>query len=130
MPKRIQRKRTKGWRAPLNAINCCRPGKHGNPFRVGGWFKIGIPFTHGMTMVWCERCIWKDADHDTARREGFTYIGNNAQAVEMFRKYRRRFPLNKADMDELRGQDLMCWCAPYDACHADVLLELANKEIS
>lgn len=27
---------------------------------------------------------------------------------------------------ELRGKDLVCWCAP-EACHADVLLEIANK---
>lgn len=26
---------------------------------------------------------------------------------------------------ELRGKDLVCWCAP-KPCHADVLLELAN----
>lgn len=27
----------------------------------------------------------------------------------------------------LRGKNLVCWCAP-QACHGDVLLELANKE--
>jgi hypothetical protein len=26
---------------------------------------------------------------------------------------------------ELRGRDLVCWCAP-EACHGDVLLRLAN----
>lgn len=30
-----------------------------------------------------------------------------------------------AELDELRGKDLICWCAPR-ACHADILLELAN----
>ena len=30
------------------------------------------------------------------------------------------------DPEELRGKDLVCWCAPLP-CHADVLLELANK---
>ena len=30
------------------------------------------------------------------------------------------------DLDELAGKDLVCWCAPLP-CHADVLLELANK---
>lgn len=37
---------------------------------------------------------------------------------------------NKVDLadvlDELQGKDLVCWCAPLP-CHADVLLELANK---
>lgn len=28
---------------------------------------------------------------------------------------------------ELAGRDLACWCAPGDPCHADVLLELANR---
>ena len=30
------------------------------------------------------------------------------------------------DLSELRGKDLACWCHP-QPCHADVLLELANK---
>lgn len=28
---------------------------------------------------------------------------------------------------ELRGKDLACWCALDQPCHADVLIELANK---
>lgn len=35
IPRRIQRKRTKGWRMPANTVSVCRPGKWGNPFRVG-----------------------------------------------------------------------------------------------
>jgi len=34
---------------------------------------------------------------------------------------------HKLDIAELRGKDLVCWCAPAP-CHADVLLELANQE--
>jgi hypothetical protein len=29
-------------------------------------------------------------------------------------------------LDELKGKDLVCWCAPLP-CHADILLELVNK---
>jgi hypothetical protein len=29
---------------------------------------------------------------------------------------------------ELRGRDLACWCRPDEPCHADVLLEIANRE--
>lgn len=32
-----------------------------------------------------------------------------------------------AQLDELRGKDLVCWCAPL-ACHGDVLLRLANPD--
>lgn len=35
MPIRIQRKRIKGWRMPANTVSVCRPGKFGNPFKVG-----------------------------------------------------------------------------------------------
>jgi hypothetical protein len=31
------------------------------------------------------------------------------------------------DLSELRGKNLACWCKPGEPCHADVLLELANK---
>jgi len=30
------------------------------------------------------------------------------------------------DIEELRGKDLVCHCAP-QACHGDVLIKLANK---
>ncbi len=29
---------------------------------------------------------------------------------------------------ELTGRDLCCWCAPELACHADVLLDVANPD--
>lgn len=35
MPKRIQRKRTRGWRMPENAVYVGRPTPWGNPFKVG-----------------------------------------------------------------------------------------------
>jgi hypothetical protein len=31
-----------------------------------------------------------------------------------------------ADLSELRGKNLACWCKLSEPCHADVLLELAN----
>ena len=33
--------------------------------------------------------------------------------------------LRERAVRELRGRDLVCWCAP-QACHADVLLQLVN----
>lgn len=35
-PKRIQRKRTKGWKMPEGAVYVGRPSEWGNPYRVGG----------------------------------------------------------------------------------------------
>jgi hypothetical protein len=31
-------------------------------------------------------------------------------------------------LPELRGKNLACWCPLDKPCHADVLLELANKQ--
>ncbi|ETX26587.1 DUF4326 domain-containing protein [Roseivivax isoporae] len=30
---------------------------------------------------------------------------------------------------ELRGKDLACWCPLDQPCHADVLLEIANRPL-
>lgn len=47
-------------------------------------------------------------------------------AIKMFRMY--QLPeLAAAAKIELRGKDLVCWCAPLP-CHADVLLEVANAD--
>lgn len=35
IPRRLQRKRIKGWRMPPDTISVCRPGPWGNPFVVG-----------------------------------------------------------------------------------------------
>ena len=56
------------------------------------------------------------------------HIGKDGSRQQVIAKYRRWLLSNAALMarlPELRGKDLVCWCAP-KACHADVLLELAN----
>ena len=35
--------------------------------------------------------------------------------------------IDPAARAELRGKNLACWCAPGAPCHADVLLEIANR---
>jgi hypothetical protein len=35
VPKRIQLRRTRGWRKPADAVVVSRPSRWGNPFRVG-----------------------------------------------------------------------------------------------
>jgi len=49
-----------------------------------------------------------------------------ARAIEAYRGHLLASPTLMADLHELRGRDLVCWCAPLP-CHADVLLELANS---
>lgn len=47
-------------------------------------------------------------------------------AVDEYRKWIQNQPELMTALPELKGKDLVCWCAPLP-CHADVLLELANK---
>ena len=104
-PHRIQLKRTKGWRLPPNTVVVSRPSRWGNPYAV------------------------VNGDHQSAvnayRKELEWYLSGKSlrNAVEL-----------RAKIEKLRGYNLACWCKLTDKdgnrvpCHADVLLELANKE--
>jgi len=58
------------------------------------------------------------------------HIGVDGTRDEVIVKYRQWIltqpELVAAAKQELKGKDLICWCAPL-ACHADVLLEIANS---
>ena len=47
-------------------------------------------------------------------------------AIAAYRGWVLEQPELVAALGELRGKDLVCWCKP-GPCHADVLLELANR---
>ena len=111
MPKRIQRKRIKGWRMPEGTVNVTRPGKWANPFRIGGWFEMGRG-------GW----LWVEAAEGYQTAE-YTRISDSQMAVDWYRRLKTQRP---HDFSELRGKDLACWCPLGSPCHADVLLELAN----
>jgi hypothetical protein len=61
------------------------------------------------------------------------YIGNGYTRTDVMVRYElwlRQHPEFIEDVKkELKGKDLICWCAPLP-CHADLLLELANAEES
>jgi hypothetical protein len=99
--KRIQRKRTKGWKMPENAIYVGRPTKWGNPYKVGDL--IG-PFLDGPRL--------------TAKN-----------AVERYRYWlAEQIKCEWLDLNELRGKDLACFCREGEPCHADVLIEFCNEK--
>jgi hypothetical protein len=97
IPQRIQRKRSNGWTMPEGTIYVGRPSQHGNKYRVG-------------------------------------VDGDAAECVRKFRadwEWGLSHPLGKlalaSTLDKLRGKNLACWCRLDQPCHADVLLELANR---
>lgn len=46
--------------------------------------------------------------------------------IEHYRVWLMTQPDLLVQLGQLRGHDLVCWCAP-QACHADILLKLANE---
>lgn len=113
-PKRIQRKRTKGRRMPDGAVYVGRPTTWGNPYKVKKscdgyrWYVSGPP----------PHVYQKFVSRESA----------NKYAKDMYRAYLAQLPnYMSMQIKELRGKDLACWCPLDQPCHADVLLELANK---
>jgi len=98
--KRIQRRRTKGWRMPPNCVYVGRPTKFGNPFGDAIAFRY-----------WLEQ--------DPSQH----FIGSVLYGLND----RRKALLD--GLPSLRGKRLACWCPLGQPCHADVLLELANHTL-
>lgn len=119
-PKRIQRQRTKGWRMPEGAIYVGRPTKWGNPFQVddlGVKLAVGL-YRNVIQGLWSPILLAGKTDEDYARV--YTARENFLQRLGY-----RYHPLET--LHELRGRDLACWCPLDQPCHADVLLEVANR---
>ena len=51
--------------------------------------------------------------------------GTRDEVVEKFRAWIVAQSHLMADLGELKGKDLVCWCSPAK-CHADVLIELVR----
>jgi hypothetical protein len=122
-PRRIQRKRTKGWRMPEGAIYVGRLSKWGNPFVAHDWqasFRSVFPGRNEAAVRLYRLCLTADLrpidldDRSFMEREVLTLRPNFLPPT--LAEVRR----------ELRGKDLVCWCPLDRPCHADVLLELAK----
>lgn len=111
-PQRIQRKRTSGWRMPPGAKYVGRGTPWGNPFSI----EFGKAWHPAV------------ANRPVTEKEAREFV------VDLYRQWVTGTLEGWTDqkpsrpLSELRGMDLACWCKPGDLCHADVLLELANKD--
>lgn len=87
-------------KVPPGAVRVTRPTRWGNPHRVGR------P---------CRAC-------------GGGTVHDATEAVQLYRAHLAEHPeLIAAARRELAGKVLACWCPPGEPCHADVLLEVANR---
>jgi len=117
-PRRIQRKRTRGWRMPEGAVSVTRPSKWGNPYRVEVWGAELAIALYRNTL----RGDWSPALLHLQSNERYS------EAYELHLHWRARFKCDPFELarSELRGRDLACFCREGEPCHADVLLEVAN----
>ena len=54
-------------------------------------------------------------------------VASREEAIEQYEVWLQTRPdLIEAAKKELRGKNLVCWCAPL-ACHGDILLKIANE---
>jgi len=107
MPRRVQLRRSKGWRMPANTVKVDRTTRWGNPFRPD---QCGS----AANAVACHRAWILGDVAQISALGGKTPRGLTPPAVEEIRS-------------ELRGRNLACWCKPGTPCHAEFLVELANS---
>ena len=97
-PRRIQLKRTKGYRKPQAAVTVTRATKWGNPYRVEDWGR--------------QRAVSRFRE-DLVER-GYVDGPKGRVTVDEIRA-------------ALKGRDLACYCDHHGACHGDVLISIANS---
>lgn len=114
--KRIQRKRTKGWKMPINAKYVGRPTKWGNPFKLSpdGYIlyykinkKIGSP--------WCYWSINGGFEVDDVVELYGHWLDGKL-------KHYSSLP-SPPSIEKLKGKDLACFCPLSSPCHVDAILE-------
>ena len=107
---RIERKRQEGWRMPENTVYVGRPTRWGNPWKVG--------------LKGCGCRSAGECGHNSFR------CANAQEACEAYKMRLDAMPpaRRKEFLAPLRGKHLACWCPQGTPCHADILLEAANKE--
>jgi len=118
---RVQRSRRLGYKMPKEVIYVGRGTKWGNPFKLengnileqtkDGWkaFKLGNENTVEDVIA-----LFRDL-----------VIDINSHKVN--HETREKFQYMYYNLQNLKGKRLACWCCIESPCHADVLIELANK---
>jgi hypothetical protein len=120
-----------------------RPGPYGNPFALDCWGAVALGFRGDVAgrraasaalHRWWLTGQWTPAPASPSAGGEIEYSDGTVDAIEMIC---RRFaaavaegyviPEVRPDLAPLRGRDLACWCPLDQPCHADVLLELANR---
>lgn len=141
-PRRIQLSRAKGWRMPANTVKVSRGRgmRWGNPFDLSAsahcWTALALGFKadkagrRAASVELYRR--WLVAGAPAAVACGLAVSHSEDTRMEMIVEAPAITAGPPPTVEEIRqhlaGKDLACWC-PLDGqpCHADVLLQLANR---
>ena len=107
-------------KCPKEAVYVGRPSIWGNPFKIGFLTREETVALYRTAIVsgWDRSLIQRLSDDQLN-----VVYGQHCAWLIKWWKRRKQIPVDA--LGELRGKDLVCWCAPLP-CHADVLLELAE----
>jgi hypothetical protein len=124
-PKRIQRQRTKGWRMPPNTVYVGRPSLWGNQWSVsadGKWLPPGERLAFVLAR-------YREELTHFGLLSDYAYLVSDATWDRVSAAVHATGAANMAEYapHALRGKNLACWCPLDQPCHADILLELANR---
>lgn len=93
--------------APPGAVYVGRPTKWGNPFAIGEDHPLHFK--------------------GDGTKPGDGYPMSRQDVIDFYQHWITQEGHGLLmDLSELRGKDLVCWCAPLP-CHADILLRIANE---
>ncbi|SEG58825.1 DUF4326 domain-containing protein [Bosea lathyri] len=145
-PVRLQLSRRNGfdlqaWSLGLNglqAVKVTRPGPWGNPFNFRDSAYCWAALSYGCRADPTGRQEasvsafreWIDPGHGmrTLSIELDPAIVSGERRLSLGPKVEvGRAPAMEEIRSKLRGRNLACWCRPGAPCHADVLVELANR---
>lgn len=154
VPRRIQRKRVKGWKMPLGAVYIGRPSRWGNPFIVGApympWLAIALGCRgdragqQRAAVRLYEAWLTRTAVMPLLEGGSGDAIEFTSGAVRSTEQHCRSLAIGFATMKlpvdlpepptleevraQLGGRSLACFCPEGEECHGDVLLRLANTQ--
>lgn len=120
-PRRVQLSRAKGWRMSENTVKVDRSTGFGNPFPITKCTSTHMGVTKPIFQIgtWAGPAMWLRDTKAEAQQI-------SVSAYRAWLNQPAQHPLRDR-IAMLRGKNLACWCRLDAPCHADVLLELANR---
>ena len=105
----------------LPAVKVDRSTGFGNPFPVAS-AKLMNGTEQWVVGTWNGPSMWIQPTQAEA-------LGLSVKAFRAWLESAAQQPVLARVTKELRGRNLACWCKPGACCHADVLLEIANRPV-